>query len=393
MKVCCIVAHFYPGYKAGGPGQSIINMIKHLGSAIEFEIITTDRDYLEKHPYPSIKYNEPNKVFNANVFYLQPWRFNLISLQKMINNCNCEIIYLNSFFSYQYTIQPLMLWIAGILKVKHVIIAPRGEFSKGAFRIKSFKKSIFIKIIQILGLCKKITFQASSTYEASDIYRILGKNTKVIIAPNIVTLNKKKQKLERLPKEPGTLSMCFLSRIVYKKNLHGALDILNTLSKSMLNVKCGTIKYDIYGIVEDLKYWRKCEKIIEQLSPNIKVQYKGAVKKPDVISVLSKYDLFFFPTFGENFGHVIFEALASGCPLLISDQTPWVDCIIKGIGWEIPLSKPECFLEVIKECQAHTEMEHQALRKNAYTYAVSIAESKDILKQNKDMFLKSFQRK
>jgi hypothetical protein len=47
---------------------------------------------------------------------------------------------------------------------------------------------------------------------------------------------------------------------------------------------------------------------------------------------LAEYDLFLFPTLGENYGHVISEALASGCPVVISDQTPWRNLEAEGIN-------------------------------------------------------------
>ena len=41
----------------------------------------------------------------------------------------------------------------------------------------------------------------------------------------------------------------------------------------------------------------------------------------------------------ENFGHSIVEAWAHGCPVLISDRTPWLGLQEKGIGWDWPLDE------------------------------------------------------
>ena len=51
-------------------------------------------------------------------------------------------------------------------------------------------------------------------------------------------------------------------------------------------------------------------------------------------------DLFFLPTRGENFGHVIAEALSVGTPVLISDQTPWRKLAAVGLGHDLPLAVP-----------------------------------------------------
>lgn len=37
------------------------------------------------------------------------------------------------------------------------------------------------------------------------------------------------------------------------------------------------------------------------------------VDSQEVVETFSQYDVFLFPTKGENYGHVIFEALAGGC--------------------------------------------------------------------------------
>ena len=52
-------------------------------------------------------------------------------------------------------------------------------------------------------------------------------------------------------------------------------------------------------------------------------------------------------TSGENFGHAIIEALACGCPVIISDQTPWNDLESFGAGWVIPLDDEKRWKSVI----------------------------------------------
>ena len=64
-------------------------------------------------------------------------------------------------------------------------------------------------------------------------------------------------------------------------------------------------------------------------------------------------DLLFLPTAGENFGHAIQEALAAGCPVLISDRTRWRDLAPKGVGWDLPLSAPDRFVAVLREDGRH----------------------------------------
>ena len=142
-------------------------------------------------------------------------------------------------------------------------------------------------------------------------------------------------------KQPGELRLAFLSRIAPKKNLDGALRLLQQDLK-------GRISYDIYGPLEVHDYWKKCEELIRSLTPNITVRHRGELQHDEVVKVLSEYDLFFFPTHGENFGHVIPEALIAGCPALISDQTPWRGLERAGVGWDIALDERDRFRQVLQ---------------------------------------------
>ena len=73
----------------------------------------------------------------------------------------------------------------------------------------------------------------------------------------------------------------------------------------------------------------------------------GPLDKKNIHNTLAKYDLFVFPTLGENFGHVIFDAIKSGLPILISNKTPWNDIEDYRIGWSIPISEKAKYLEII----------------------------------------------
>lgn len=97
---------------------------------------------------------------------------------------------------------------------------------------------------------------------------------------------------------------------------------------------------------------------------------------------MAKHDLFFLPTLGENFGHVIYEALACSLPVLISDQTPWRNIENAGAGWDIPLSNPEQFIRVIDECAAMEPAVYMKLRENARRHAERFYYSSEIVKQN-----------
>jgi glycosyltransferase involved in cell wall biosynthesis len=61
---------------------------------------------------------------------------------------------------------------------------------------------------------------------------------------------------------------------------------------------------------------------------------------------------------------MIVEAWAAGCPVLVSDQTPWRQLTAQGLGWDVPLEH-EAWVSAIAACrdldsEAHLEMRQRA---------------------------------
>jgi glycosyltransferase involved in cell wall biosynthesis len=162
------------------------------------------------------------------------------------------------------------------------------------------------------------------------------------------------------------------------KNLLFALKVLRTVS--------GEVTFDIYGPLENKEYWNECEKVIGTMPHNIRVRYMGSLEHQRVLDVFAKNDLFFLPTLGENYGHVICEALSAGCPVLISDQTPWRDLHEKGVGWDIPLTDAETFRAVLQQCVDSAEDCYSELVIRASEYACKALSDPAIVEENRTLF-------
>jgi glycosyltransferase involved in cell wall biosynthesis len=168
------------------------------------------------------------------------------------------------------------------------------------------------------------------------------------------------------------------------KNLAGALRLLGALR--------GRVTFDIYGPLEDPAYWQECQDLISPLPPNINVKYCGTVPYPNVRNVLSGYDLFLLPTLGENFGHAISDALVAGCPVLISDQTPWRDLERLNVGWDLPLDQPAVLQEALQRCIDMPPEDHTALCARAHAFGLQRSEDPEVLTQNRNLFLRALER-
>lgn len=79
------------------------------------------------------------------------------------------------------------------------------------------------------------------------------------------------------------------------------------------------------------------------------IEFHEGIPHDAVEDIIRANHIFALPTRGENFGHSIFEALAAGRPVLISDQTPWRGLAAEKAGWDLDLSSPDVFVERIEE--------------------------------------------
>lgn len=368
------IQNYLPGYKGGGPVRSIANMVEMLGDEVAFLILASDRDFGETTPYLSLKPNTWQTVGKAQVIYLSSDRMNIWSWAKYFRQTEHDLIYLNSFFA-PYTCRTLLLRRLGLISQCPVILAPRGEFSPGALGLKALKKRVYIWIALRIGLYRDLTWHVTSNLEKSNLQSALTNSIKnnlgrIVLAPNLASPSSLMETLHFAAiKQPQTIRIVFLSRLARMKNLDFVLTILQ-------NIRCAAI-LDIYGPKEDKQYWQECEQIIRSLPPHIQVTYHGAIDSDQVSKVIAQYHLFFLPTRGENFGHVIAEAWTAGCPVLISDQTPWRDLEAKGIGWDLPLTEPERFQQVIEQVAAMDQQEFSQWSERAKHFAATFVQEQN----------------
>ncbi len=374
-SILLITGFYLPGYKGGGPIRTIANMVQALGKEVNFSIVTADRDLGDEIPYPSVSENTWTRIDSADTVYLSPDGF-AKKMIALISSSTNSAINLNSFFSFRFSILPLIFW--RVLKPgKPVIVGPRGEFSQGALALKSPKKRTFIALAKAVGLYRGVIWHASTEHEADDIRRVMGHKAEIRVAVDIAC---PPPDLAMQPRQPSSpLRIVFLSRISPKKNLLGAIQMLQC-------VQCPVV-FDVYGPAEDAAYWASCQEAARQLPAHVQFNYCGALYPAQVPETMARYDLFYLPTLGENFGHVIAEALGCGLPLLIADTTPWRDLAQQKLGWDIPLGQPEQFVAAIESCSRMQAADYNTWRHSIRAWALANIGNDEAVEQNRQLFM------
>jgi glycosyltransferase involved in cell wall biosynthesis len=226
-----------------------------------------------------------------------------------------------------------------------------------------------------MGLYSEVTWQVAGPKEEAEIRRWFGVKSEIVTAPDLPFLASANV---HHGKTIGSARLVFLSRISKMKNLAGGL--------AMLAGVAGDIQLDIYGPIEDPSYWEHCNNVIRTLPANIKVRYCGPVSHDGATSVLAEYDAFFLPSLGEGFGHAIVEALGSGCPVLISDRTPWRHLKEKGVGWDLPLEDSGTFRRALQELVDMGPREYLGMSERARKAALDFVKDSEVIERNRKLF-------
>lgn len=358
QKILIIMGRYLPGYKDGGPVRSIKNLTDYLGDEYEFRILTCDRDHGDMQPYSSIKVNNWNRVGKVNVYYVPPRGFKPDVIHRLSDEV--DLVYVCGCFN-DYAINTLILKRFHRIK-KPVVVAAMGLFSPMAFRIKYKKKKLFTMVFNALGLFKNIYWSATSEMEVKEIcQQVKAKPNQFYIAEDLPRMVDSTPILKE--KEAGKLSVCWISRIAPKKNLIKAIEILSRTKME--------IDFTIYGPAEDTEYWNECQGALERLPQNITWHYKGNVDSEHVVETLKSHHVFLFPTLGENYGHVIQEALSAGCPCVLSDQTPWQDLETYGAGYVYKLDDMNKYVKAVEGYAKMGEDSFNLCIKKVQQYVVS----------------------
>jgi glycosyltransferase involved in cell wall biosynthesis len=377
-RILCLACHYLPGFKGGGPVRSLLNICHWLQDEYEFMVVTRDRDLGDVVQYDHCEPGLWRTVGGVRVWYLSKPYWSPRQLRQVVLDSKPDLLYFQSFLDPELTIAPLTLRRMGLIPRRiPLLLAPRGEFSRGALSLKAGKKRLFIRAARIAGLYSEVMWHATSEDEEQLIRTLWGSNAKVAVAGNLPARVLPEDQGEPVSKQSGMLHAAFLSRISRKKNLRGALEILKGVKAE--------VHFDIYGPLEDNEYWKECETTIGGLPSNVHARYLGVVAPESIHRTLAQYELLLLPTLGENFGHVIVEALLAGCPVVLSDQTPWRNLQSKKVGFDLPLGRPDQFVKAIEHFAAMNEQEFRPWARSAHDLGMCYSRNPDSVRATRAM--------
>ncbi len=364
-RILVFCDYYLPGIKSGGGMWAVKNIIERFHDVYDFFVVTRNHDGCDDlTPYTSVKTDNWNDVGNAKVFYLAPQNITSRRLGDLVNEINPDAVFLNSIFS-----KPVVKFLVArkrkLFRNIPVILATCGELSAATLKMKRAKKTTYLATAKMFGLYNGLIWRASFKEEKSEIENMFGADREIFVAPDLTpkTILPAYKFSDKPPKSSGHVKFIFVSRIARKKNLSFFLEILR-------KVDSGNIELEIVGPAEDAGYWAECQEAISKVGGNVKVLISGAVNNAEALTKLTNSHFFVLPTIYENFGYVCIEALAAGCPLLLSDQTVWSELEHRELGWDLPLNDEQGWIDVIESAISMDATEFETLSQNARQFAL-----------------------
>lgn len=240
------------------------------------------------------------------------------------------------------------------------VVAPRGMLEPWSLKTKWLKKRIARWLYQDHDLKMAAALHATAESEA-DQFRKLGFTNPVIVSPNGVNVPEVSKRVARECEVEARKArrVLFVSRMHPKK---GVLELVEAWASVRPKEWQCELVYTLNG-EEERVYEAEVKARITALGLSYVAQGEEVKTAADFIltgplndeekwSAYARADLFVLPTYSENFGIVVAEALWAGVPVITTKGTPWCELLECRCGWWIDLPPKKSLEAALREAMA-----------------------------------------
>ncbi|MDJ1168136.1 glycosyltransferase [Roseofilum sp. BLCC_M154] len=329
MKVLHVIPSLSPS--RGGPTEVALNLVKYLRqSGVDAEIATTNDNGAENAQLLDVPLNQRVDYRGVPVWFLslasppnqgvslgrdRGFLFSPALTRWLWQNVpNYDILDNHYLFSYAST-------CAGAIARWHKVpytVRTMGQLSPWALAQSRRKKQLYSLLIERRTLNQAAAIHCTSNGEALDV-RNYGITAPTVTIPLGVDLPEiqpdAKAKLRAKYDIPlDATIILFLSRLHYKKRPDLLIEALHQVQSKRPNL------YLLLAGSGDPEYIEQLKQLLHQLDLHHCTRFTGFVTGQDKDLVLQGSDLFVLPSFSENFGIAVVEAMAAGLPVIITPE-------------------------------------------------------------------------
>lgn len=361
MKLIFVSPSFYPAIYYGGPVYSTYQLVKTLKkSGIDISVITTNaygkkRLRIKTGVFHKLENDLPVKYYNT----LDSRGSSISMLFNLKNEIKkADIVYLIAIFSPP---TPFVIHLCKKLN-KPLIISPRGQLGKWCLeqgnRFKKLWLRLFIGSIN-QSANQPFYWHLTSISEQQDVLSVYP-SAKTFVIPNgvsqeLFSLNDKPKDKTFYNKYTGFRCshkkiIISMGRIQKVKGFDILIEAFELVRSSKLEAEKEVQSQDLILLIagEDFGERKNLENLIDKLGLKEKVFLIGMIEGKEKVEFLRNADVFALASYHENFGMVYAEALASGTPVIASQNSPWQDVEKYNCGKWID-NTPAKFAEAIND--------------------------------------------
>ncbi|MBG1271288.1 hormogonium polysaccharide biosynthesis glycosyltransferase HpsP [Nostoc sp. WHI] len=366
MKILQIVPSISLIY--GGPSQMVLGLAPALvKEGVEVTILTTDSNGDNGQAPLDVPLNRPIKQDGYEIIYFRcaPFRRYKFSLD-LLNWLKChaqefDIAHIHALFS------PISSAAAIVCRQQKIpyILRPLGTLDPADLRKKKQLKQLYVAIIERQNLAGAAAIHFTSAQEAK-ISERFGVDTPDLVIPLGVKKEEKENIVSQRFNIPAEIPLVlFMSRIDPKKGLNLLIPALEKLLE---------IGYEFHFVLagtnpQDPNYEQKIKFQIQNSPLRSHTTITGFVTGELKVSLLQSADLFVLPSYYENFGIAVAEAMVAGTPVLISDQVHIYQQVLDSESGWVGATNVQSLIELLQEAlQNPAECRRRGL--NAQKYAL-----------------------
>lgn len=339
MKILHVISSI--DISCGGPSKSVSDLAIHQtfrGQNVTIITNASENPYLKESVHPNLK-----------LIFVKETSFKKM-LKGILLSENFDILHSHNLWEMPMHIMALLARKNNI----PYIITPRGTLHPWSLNVKKWKKIPAMLFYQRKDLLKATCIQATSKTEAK-YFRELKLNNPIAIIPNGIAIEEFPKSL--IKKSIVNKTILFLSRVHSQKGLAFLIEAWQQLDQSLRE----NWQIEIVGNGEK-GYVVSLQKLINDKGLSNEIYIMGPLFGEDKLAAYHRADLFVLPTYSENFGVVVAEALACCVPVITTKGTPWEELNTRKAGWWIEIGAKPLAVALEKAiCLNDTERQQMGL--------------------------------
>jgi glycosyltransferase involved in cell wall biosynthesis len=364
VKVLQVIPSIGPA--RGGPTEIILNLVRELKQyEVETEIVTTNddvRELLDVPLYQKVEYKGVSVRFFPRFSGLVPglrlasdrgFVFSVELAQWLWQHTkDYDLVHTHYLFSFAPTCA------AAIARQQNIpyIVTPYGMLTSWALSHKQLKKQVY-SIIERHNLNQAVAIHCSTPGELQDVINYQVKTPSFVIPYGVhpqPLQPQAKQQLHRIYGIPDTIPIVlFLSRLHPKKRPDLLIEALSKLA---------SINPDFHLIVAgsgEPDYLNYLSNLISSVGLQSQTTMAGFVAGNDKDLLLQGSDVFVLPSYSENFGIAVAEAMAAGLPVIITPDVQIAPDIVAENAGLVVAGEVEAVRDAIAQLLASASLRQQ----------------------------------